>query len=386
MHVCYVIWKFKSPKNFQQMGGAEKQLLKVVENLKDKKDIKVTIISKKLHDDSIKESISHNVSIQRVKSTNIQIISVFIFSFVLFFHLINLNKKKKIDLIHLPLPDLYLLPILVLRRILKFPVIARIAADELFPFRSHGFWYLERIIVRKMIMMCDAIQTLNNQTYIFAKSEGVNENQLYLIPNGIENLHLSKTYAKLTKKIVYIGAMRFYPKKHKIEQKNLQFLIQAFYELLKFKEDLELVMVGDGNYRNYLEKLVNELGIEEKVTFTGYKLNIHNYLMDADIFVNPSHYEGMPNTVLEAMSRGILVLCSNIPEHYFFITDKTNGLLFNHTNIESFVSTIIDYYKNPKSFNKIAKNGYNYVINNHSIEHIIKLILAMYRNVIKNYN
>jgi len=139
MPICYVIWKFKSPKNFQQMGGAEKQLLKIVENLKNKNEIKVTIISKKMSDDSVEDSISPNVTIQRLKSSNIPIISVFIFSLVLFFHLISLNIKKKIDLIHLPLPDLFLLPILILRKILKFPVIARIAADELFPFRSHGF-------------------------------------------------------------------------------------------------------------------------------------------------------------------------------------------------------------------------------------------------------
>ncbi len=367
------------------MGGAERQLLKIVENLKNKRDIKVTIISKKLPDDSIKESVSPNISIQRLKSSNIPLISVFIFSIVLFFHLIFLNKKKKIDLIHLPLPDLFILPVLILRRILHFPVIARIAADELFPFRSHGFWFLERIIVRKMILMCDAIQTLNGQAFAYSKSIGVNQKRLFLIPNGIEDLHQPKNYTNLTKKIVYIGAMRFFPKKHKIEQKNLLFLIHAFFELLKHKKDLKLVMVGDGNYRCYLEKLVRELGIEDNVIFTGYKLNIHDYLIKADIFVNPSHYEGMPNAVLEAMSRGILTLCSNIPEHKFIIKDKTNGLLFDHTNIESFVSSIMDFYKNPEPHFKIAKNGYNYVINNHSLELVIKLILDMYKKVTKTY-
>jgi len=108
--------------------------------------------------------------------------------------------------------------------------------------------------------------------------------------------------------------------------------------------------------------------------------------MKADIFVNPSHYEGMPNAVLEAMSRGILILCSNILEHRFFIKDKTNGILFNQTNTESFIACVIEFYKNPEYYFKIAKNGYNYVINNHSFEYVIKLILDMYKKEIKTYN
>jgi len=90
-----------------------------------------------------------------------------------------------------------------------------------------------------MILNCDAIQTLNDQVFTYAKSIGVDEKQLYIISNGIENVYETKDYKKLTKKIVYIGAMRYFPKKHKIEQKNLQFLIQAFYELQKRKTDLE---------------------------------------------------------------------------------------------------------------------------------------------------
>ena len=56
MHICYVIWIFKSPNNFQQMGGAENQLLKIINKLKTRDDISITIISKKTPDDESVES------------------------------------------------------------------------------------------------------------------------------------------------------------------------------------------------------------------------------------------------------------------------------------------------------------------------------------------
>ncbi|GAI79210.1 unnamed protein product, partial [marine sediment metagenome] len=66
------------------------------------------------------------------------------------------------------------------------------------------------------------------------------------------------------------------------------------------KPDLRLILVGDGNYRTYLERYVHEKGVQSKVSFEGYQLYIDRYILDSDIFINPSHVEGMPNTVLEA--------------------------------------------------------------------------------------
>ena len=271
MHICYILWKFRSPKNFQQMGGAENQLLKIIKRLQRRKDIKITIISRKLPDDPIKEIVSSNIKIQRINSSNIPVISLVMFSIVLFFKLIKINSKERINIIHLPLPDLYLSTLYLLRRILKIPVITRIAADELSPYSSHGLWLVERLFVRKLILQSDGLQTLNNQAYDFAKSAGFDIRKLFLIPNGIEKSKFFKKYEKLTHKIVYIGAMRHNPKKHKIEQKNLEFLILAFNDLLKYKSDLELIMVGDGNYRNTLERLVKMLDLNNNVVFYQYE-------------------------------------------------------------------------------------------------------------------
>jgi glycosyltransferase involved in cell wall biosynthesis len=175
--------------------------------------------------------------------------------------------------------------------------------------------------------------------------------------------------------------MRIYPKKHIIEQKNLAFLIRAFDKSLDKKSTLSLVLVGDGNYRHSLETMVKNLDRQKEIIFVGYQTNIDQYLTTADIFVNPSHYEGMPNTVLEAMARGVFILCSDIPEHRFIIEHNKTGILFDQNNESDFVTKINNFYQTPEKYIRMAKNGRRYVLSEHSVKTIISKILKMYKQL-----
>ena len=75
-------------------------------------------------------------------------------------------------------------------------------------------------------------------------------------------------------------------------------------------KDLILEIVGDGPYKPELERMVSEFGIEDLVLFRGQKRkeDLPGYYQNADIFIFPSRSEGMPNSVLEAMSYGLPIL------------------------------------------------------------------------------
>ncbi|MGC9780292.1 MAG: glycosyltransferase family 4 protein [Candidatus Heimdallarchaeota archaeon] len=384
-HICYVIWKFKSPQKFLQMGGAEKQLLKIMEFLKDDNSKHMTIITKQTTDDSKEELYSKNKKMIRLKTTNIPILSMLLFMILIFFTIIKINKRSKIDLIHVPLPDIFLISLMLIRKILKIPVITRAAGDELYPFRKHGFWLFNRLVVRALMLKFDGLQVLNLISYNAALKLGFQSNKLFLIPNGTTIPSKYRDYENFTKTIVYIGAMRFYPEKNIKEQKNLLFLIKAFHLLLKSHSDLKLVMVGDGNYRTTLEKLVKDLTLQEKIIFTGYRTEIDEYLLSADIFVNPSWFEGMPNTVIEAMAFGVYLLCSNIPEHRFIIKNNDNGVLFDHSSQEDFVKKVLNFYNNPKKSIQIAKKGHIIAEKKFSINIVCESIFNMYKTVNKHF-
>ena len=156
-HICYVIWKFRTPKNFIGMGGAENQLLKMINVLKKKKEIKMTVLTKQSSNDPLNEKISEDNEIFRLNVLNIPILSMLLFMIIIFPKLIRINKRKKIDIIHIPLPDIFMFTIYIISRILGIPVIIRVASDELNPKNKGSLWFLAKLFVRKLMLKFDGI-------------------------------------------------------------------------------------------------------------------------------------------------------------------------------------------------------------------------------------
>ncbi|NHJ48366.1 MAG: glycosyltransferase family 4 protein [Asgard group archaeon] len=383
-NICYVIWKFKSPNNFVNMGGSENQLLKWANHLQ-KLDKKVTIIARKTDNDKDVEILSENFEIIRINTTNIRYLSMLIFMISLFFVFSRLHRKNKFDIIHVPLPDVYLFTLFFLKRIFKIPIVTTAAGDELNPQRYKGLWYIDRLIVKNLMQKTDCIHTLNELTFSTGIRLNYNKEKLFLIPLGVEIPKKKRNYKKLTNTIVYIGAIRFYPEKQSREIKNLDFLIDSFFDLLIIKPELKLVLVGDGNYKNILVDKVNQLKIQNNVQFVGYQTNIHKYHMIADIITNPSISEGMPNAVIESMASGVFVLCSDIHAHRYIIENNVTGVLFDNTSKRDFIDKVLDFYKNLKSVVEITDKGRLYAIKNFSIESTVKQLLEMYEKVKLQY-
>lgn len=88
-------------------------------------------------------------------------------------------------------------------------------------------------------------------------------------------------------------------------QKNHEFLVEIFAEVLKKSPDAYLVLVGTGDNVDNIKRLVGEKGIADNVIFTGVSTNIKELLSAFDIMVLPSRYEGLPIVVLEWQAAGL---------------------------------------------------------------------------------
>ena len=102
------------------------------------------------------------------------------------------------------------------------------------------------------------------------------------------------------------------------EQKNHMFLIDVFNEILKIEPNAVLLLIGEGELKNSVLEKVNKLGISRNVRFLGLRSDVNNLLMAMDVFLFPSLFEGMPNTVIEAQATGLPCLISDS------ITDEAN--------------------------------------------------------------
>ena len=88
-------------------------------------------------------------------------------------------------------------------------------------------------------------------------------------------------------------------------QKNQKLLIEAFSLIADQIPDYTLEIYGDGELKYELQELIDNLKLEERVFLMGTSKKIHNLINDASLFVLSSDYEGLPNTLLEAMALGI---------------------------------------------------------------------------------
>lgn len=108
--------------------------------------------------------------------------------------------------------------------------------------------------------------------------------------------------------------------------KNYEMLLHVFSKLINYV-DIHCVLIGDGSQRTKLEELAKQLGVGEKVHFTGKVDNPHQVLSILDVFVCSSFSEGMSNTILEAMACGKPIVATNVGDNCKLVDDGCNGFL-----------------------------------------------------------
>lgn len=85
-------------------------------------------------------------------------------------------------------------------------------------------------------------------------------------------------------------------------QKNHDYLIDIFKELYFLDKNYRLILIGDGQLREIIEKKINNLGLSNTVIFTGKTNEVPGLLQAMDAMVMPSHFEGLPLTLVEAQA------------------------------------------------------------------------------------
>lgn len=113
------------------------------------------------------------------------------------------------------------------------------------------------------------------------------------------------------------------------KQKNLPLLIEAFCEFHKKHADYTLAIYGDGKERESLEEYIRNRKLDDCVTLHHAVSDIHDHIKDAMMFVSSSNYEGLSNSMIEAMAIGLPTICTDCPcgGARMVIRDGENGLL-----------------------------------------------------------
>jgi glycosyltransferase involved in cell wall biosynthesis len=97
-----------------------------------------------------------------------------------------------------------------------------------------------------------------------------------------------------------------------VEVKNHEFLIDIFQEVKKINSNSELVLVGQGKLENSIKEKVKILGLEDSVKFLGVRSDINRLVQSMDVFLLPSHFEGLPVVGIEAQASGLKCFMSDV--------------------------------------------------------------------------
>jgi glycosyltransferase involved in cell wall biosynthesis len=164
-------------------------------------------------------------------------------------------------------------------------------------------------------------------------AKGVRADRIVTIPNGVEtsNGHqlpepgTAKRMFGLrpqTRTVLYLGRL--------VADKGIAWLLEAWADLLPDHPECRLLVVGDGPEGERLQALSRQLGLISAVRFLGHRHDVEAVLSIGDILVLPSRSEGMSNALLEAMSRGLAVIATDVPGNRAVVDHDRDGLLVPH--------------------------------------------------------
>ena len=212
--------------------------------------------------------------------------------------------------------------------------------------------------------------------------KNVKNNNYYLLTNDIEkkkfkyNEEIRKKIRKelkINKEEVLIGHIgRF------MSQKNHEFLIDVFKEIVNMSSNYKLLLIGDGELQHFIKNKVHNLNLDDKVIFTGNISNVYEMYQAMDLFVLPSLFEGLPVVGIEAQANGLNCLFSDTISKEVDITNNVKYMSLNDSKKE-WANKIIELCKYPR--NKVTNEIINH---NYSIELEAQKLEEKYQNLLKS--
>lgn len=198
--------------------------------------------------------------------------------------------------------------------------------------------------------------------------------KIFAVPNPLDDVFIDnkkENYSSQINKIISVGRLN--------SQKNQELLIRAFANILTYYPDITLDIYGEGKEKEKLEYLIKEMNIENNCFLKGRSNNIVNELINADLFIMTSNFEGMPNALMEAMALGLPCIssdCRTGPKT--LIQHNETGILFETGNESELIKHIKWSINNIDKLNQMGIKARNDIIGKYSSNQVandLKLFL-----------
>ena len=200
--------------------------------------------------------------------------------------------------------------------------------------------------------LCNRMIVTDRLTGSYVTRVSGHEDRIAVIPAAVDT-SVFKPSVKMNSgcfTVGYVGRLS--------SEKNIESLLRAFKDLQSSTDGAcKLILVGDGDRREQLQKLSVDLGVWENVSFAGFQTDVARFSGQFDVFVLPSILEGTPISLMEAMAAGRAVVCSNIASLNEIIADGVDGLLFRVDDAKEIAGLLLLLYNSPDYTRKLGLNA-----------------------------
>jgi len=291
-------------------------------------------------------------------------------------------REFRPDLVHIffGIPDgpigwvfkrLYGLPYLISLRGADVP------SDEVKRFARH--YQLLRPLIRWLWQDADALVAVSNGLRSYAH-ETTPDLPIDVIPNAIELSVFTPPKERDPEGpvcLIFVGRFNAF--------KNVETLLEATdYLRDKGVDNFELQLVGEGERRPNLERLAVEKGLTRHVQFLGWldrQALVERY-RQADLFVTATTWEGMPNTVLEAMACGLPIVATRASGLDQLVRERVNGYLVGLNDAYALADRLVSLIDNPYERRRMGKESRRIAEQEFDWEYIAAQYVEIYKRIL----
>jgi glycosyltransferase involved in cell wall biosynthesis len=205
------------------------------------------------------------------------------------------------------------------------------------PIQSLGEW-IQKQWGKIVIRQADRIRTVSQRGFRALKRFGIDEGRIDVIPVPIDRDKFVHTLApKNDFQLVTVARL--------VPQKGIDLLISAVPALAQKFPSIEVVVIGEGADRRVLEKLAHKLGVADRMKFVGPQKNVSTFFENADVYVQPSRYEGWGMAVIEAALFGLPIVMTDVGCAGEVIREGETGTIVPTENISALTQGIASVFE-----------------------------------------
>lgn len=172
-------------------------------------------------------------------------------------------------------------------------------------------------------------------------------------------------------------------------RKGLEDLLECAYILHKEQPNLRFILLGDGPLKGELQTMATKLGLKDVVIFYGHihdRAELVRHYQNASVYVQPSHYEGMPTTLLEAMACAKPIVATAVSGHLDILKDGENSLLVAPRQPEQLARAVRYLLSAPQQARRLGAAARQAVCEQYTWEAIAQNYIRQYQSLLERHH